>query len=464
MRTDSTRVAEEAQHAAKQFIVTTYGPTYAPEKFNAYKSRGSAQDAHEAVRPTSVFREPDQIKSHLTTDQFKLYRLVWQRFVASQMKAALFDVITADIAAAEYTFRATGSTIRFDGFLRVYSEGRDDTTVEDEEKPPLPPMTEGQELDLVKLLPKQHFTEPPPRFTEATLVKTLEEQGIGRPSTYASIISTVQDRGYAELVEKKFRPTELGAVVTDLLVKHFPEIMSVQFTSGMEDRLDNIEEGRQDWVALMNDFYGPFAKTLADAETGMEKFAKAVDMVCPQCGSPMVEKFGRFGKFLSCSNYPECKYIHREAVGENGEPAAGAPAPVESDIPCPNCGRLLVEKRGRFGTFLGCPGYPECKYIHKAAAKSTGVACPECKEGVMVEKRSRTGVFYSCNRYPTCKFTLSSKPIGRPCPVCGAPLIEKISKGDVVGIKCSSKTCTHVEAAPEVDPESLIGGVQDRAA
>ena len=446
MRTDSTRVAGEAQAATKQFVTTTYGPQYAPEKFNVYKSKGSAQDAHEAVRPTSVFRDPDEIKNHLNSDQRRLYQLIWQRFVASQMKAAIFDVITADIDAADYTFRATGSTIRFDGFLRVYSEGKDDATVDDEEKPPLPVLVQGQELDLVKLLPKQHFTEPPPRFTEATLVKTLEEQGIGRPSTYASIISTVQDRGYADLIEKKFRPTELGMVVTDLLVKHFADILSVQFTSGMEDRLDKVEEGDQDWVALMRDFYGPFAKTLADAESGMEKFAKEVDMDCPQCGSKMVEKFGRFGKFLSCSNYPECKYIHREAAG--GADGAAAPAPVESDIPCPNCGKMLVEKRGRFGTFLGCPGYPDCKYIHKKAAVTTGVACPECKEGEMVEKKSKSGVFYSCSRYPTCKFTLSSKPIGKPCPLCKSPLIEKVSKGDVVGIKCSNRTCAFVEELP----------------
>jgi DNA topoisomerase-1 len=449
MRTDSTRIAQEAQVAAKQFIQTTYGPEYSPERFNVYKSKGAAQDAHEAVRPTSVFRVPEDIKSHLNSDQYKLYRLIWLRFVASQMKPAILDVVTADIAAREYTFRATGSTIKFDGFLRVYSEGKDDVNqVDDEEKPPLPPLTEGQDLDLLKLTPKQHFTEPPPRFTEATLVKELEAQGIGRPSTYASIISTIQDRGYAELTEKKFHPTELGMIVTDLLVKHFPEILSVQFTSAMEDKLDNIEEGRQDWVALMHEFYGPFAKTLADAETGMEKFANKVDMVCPNCGSQMVEKFGRFGKFLSCSNYPECKYIHREAPGataDGTDGAAAAPAVVESDIPCPNCGKLLVQKRGRFGTFLGCPGYPDCKYIHKAAPKTTGVPCAECGKGEMVERSSRKGVFYSCSRYPDCKFALNSKPVGRPCPVCKAPLIEKISKGEVVGVRCSNKACKHEE-------------------
>ncbi|MES2459985.1 MAG: type I DNA topoisomerase, partial [Armatimonadota bacterium] len=294
MRTDSTRIAGEAQVAAKQYIASTYGPEYAPEKFNVYKSKGSAQDAHEAVRPTSVFREPDAVKQHMNADQYKLYRLIWLRFVASQMKPAIMDVVTADIEANGYTFRATGSTIKFDGFLRVYTEGKDDANqVDDDEKPPLPPLMDGQILDLLKLLPKQHFTEPPPRFSEATLVKGLEEQGIGRPSTYASIISTIQDRGYVELKEKRFYPTDLGFVVTEMLVKHFPRILDIQFTSEMEGRLDSVEEGKQDWIELMREFYGPFALTVADAEQGMEKFAREVDMVCPQCGSQMVEKFGR---------------------------------------------------------------------------------------------------------------------------------------------------------------------------
>ena len=460
MRTDSTRVADEAQAAAKQYIAATYGPEYAPERFNIYKSKNSAQDAHEAVRPTSVYREPEAIKQHLNPDQYKLYRLIWLRFVASQMKPAIMDVVTADIEANGYTFRATGSTIKFDGFLRVYTEGKDDVNqVDDDEKPPLPPLMEGQILDLLKLLPKQHFTEPPPRFSEATLVKGLEEQGIGRPSTYASIISTIQDRGYVELKEKRFYPTDLGFVVTDLLVKHFPRILDAHFTSEMEERLDSVEDGKQDWVELMREFYGPFAITVADADKDMEKFARAVDMVCPNCGSPMVEKFGRFGKFLSCSNYPECKYIHKEAPVEGAE----APPQVVSEIPCPNCGKLLVEKRGRFGTFLGCPGYPECKYIHKAAPKTMGVKCPECKEGDIVEKRSRTGAFYGCSRYPDCKMTLSGQPLERPCPVCGGLLYEKAFRGKVSGIRCWNKDCGYTQdisapaeaaEAPE-QPQSL---------
>jgi DNA topoisomerase I len=446
MRTDSTRVATEAQVQAKEFIVQKYGPPYAPDKFNVYKTKNAAQDAHEAIRPTAVFREPDSIKGHLNNDQYRLYRLIWLRFVASQMKPAIMDVVTADIAARAYTFRATGSTIKFDGFLKVYSEGKDDPNqVDDDEKPPLPPLTEGQLLDLLALTPKQHFTEPPPRFTEATLVKSMEEQGIGRPSTYASIISTIQDRGYVELTEKKFYPTELGNIVTDQLVKHFPDILSVKFTSAMEDKLDNIEDGKQDYVALMTEFWGPFSETLKKADATMERFAREVDMVCPQCGSAMVERFGRFGKFLSCSNYPECKYIHREAKTEdaNGTGTGGAPEPVVSDIACPNCGKMLVEKQGRFGKFLGCPGYPECKYIHKAAPKTTGLACPSCGKGEIIERGSKKGVFYPCNRYPECKFSLPSKPIGRECPLCQAPLIERVGKSGPTGIKCSNKACTY---------------------
>ncbi len=460
MRTDSTRIAGEAQADAKKYIVTQYGPEYAPERFNVYKSKGSAQDAHEAIRPTSVFREPDSIRGHLSADQYKLYRLVWLRFVASQMKPAILDVVTADIEANNYTFRATGSTIKFDGFLRVYTEGKDDTKqVDDEEKPPLPPLSEGQLLDLLDLLPKQHFTEPPPRFTEATLVKALEEQGIGRPSTYASIISTIQDREYVVLEEKKFKPTELGFVVTDLLVKHFPTILDVQFTAGMEDKLDTIEEGQQDWVVLMRDFYGPFAQTVSAAEEGMEKFAKESDIPCPNCGRMLVERFGRLGKFLGCPGYPECKYIHREAQAE-GDGAAAAAAPVESEIACPNCGRMLVEKTGRFGKFLACPGYPECKYIHKDPPKTTGITCPECKQGEIVEKRSKKGPFYGCNRYPNCKFTLPAKPIGRDCPTCGSLLIERGFKGRVTGVRCSNKECNYTEGAVEAagheeEPEAL---------
>lgn len=461
MRTDSTRIATEAQVSAKEFIVGHYGPEYAPERFNVYKTKNAAQDAHEAIRPTYISREPDQVKTRLNADQYKLYRLIWLRFIASQMSPARLDVVQADIEAAKYTFRATGSTIKFDGFLRVYTEGKDNPQqVDDEEKPPLPPLSEGQPLDLLKLTPKQHFTEPPPRFTEATLVKSLEEQGIGRPSTYASIISTIQDRGYVELAEKKFQPTDLGFVVTDLLVQAFPQILDVTFTAGMEGKLDEVEEGKQDWVALMRDFYGPFEAAVQAAGTQVGKFARETDLKCPTCDAPLVEKFGRYGKFVSCSNYPTCKYIHREQKTENGE---GAPAaePVTSDVPCPNCGRMLVEKTGRFGKFLACPGYPECKYIHKdkPEAASTGVTCPVCGKGEFVEKRSRSGVFYSCNRYPDCKTAIPGKPLAdRPCPQCGGLLHEKVFKGRLTGIGCINKECGYTESAKGRTKEAIEAG------
>jgi DNA topoisomerase I len=459
MRTDSTRVSGEAQTSAKEFITGHYGAAYAPEKFNVYKSKNDAQDAHEAIRPTYIGREPESVKAFLNNDQYRLYRLIWLRFIASQMSPAKMDVVQADIAAAAYTFRATGSTIKFDGFLRVYTEGKDNPTqIDDDEKPPLPELLEGQLLDLLKLTPKQHFTEPPPRFSEATLVKGLEEEGIGRPSTYASIISTIQDRKYVELIEKKFQPTELGFIVTDILVESFPKILDIHFTAGMENQLDEIEAGKQTRVGLLTDFYAPFAEAVASADKNTAKFAKETGMDCPQCGKPMVEKFGRFGKFQSCSNYPECKYIHREGAAE-GEAAE----PVVSDVPCPNCGKMLVEKLGRFGKFLACPGYPECKYIHKdkPEAASTGVACFVCKKGEFVEKRSRMGVFYSCNQYPACKTSLSGKPItDRPCPSCGGLLHEKAYKGKVTGIVCASKECKFTEAVAAIEETEDIEAVK----
>ena len=468
MRTDSTRVAAEAQAEARQYILTNYGEKYSPSRSNVYKTKGAAQDAHEAIRPTSTFREPDVIKGKLTSDQYKLYRLVWLRFVASQMTPAVLDVVTADIDANKYTFRAAGSTIKFDGFLRVYSEGKDETQAQnrntdadDEEKPPLPVLVEGQILNLLNLLPKQHFTEPPPRFSEATLVKALEEEGIGRPSTYASIISTIQDRTYVELKEKRFYPTDLGFAVTDYLVKYFPTIMDVHFTADMENRLDKIAEGEQEYATLLRSFYEPFSETLKKADKESEKVVEQTDMTCPNCEKPLVKRFGRFGTFYSCTGYPECKYIYDPAkdgtkTGENGEAPAAPPA-VESDILCPNCGRNLVEKTGRFGKFLACPGYPTCKYIHKEKPKGIGVTCPSCKQGELTERKSRMGVFYPCSRYPECKFSLSGKPLPeRPCPQCGGLLHETGYRGRITGIKCANPECGYVE--------KFAGGKADEAA
>ncbi len=439
MRTDSTRIADEAQAAARQLIVETYGPKYAPGTAKQFKKAGAAQDAHEAIRPTDVRRLPERVLQLLSSEQARLYKLIWQRFVASQMSPAVFDVVTVDIGAAGYTFRATGSTVKFDGFLRVYSEGKDDAKVEDEEKQPLPPLTDAQLLKLLALTPKQHFTEPPPRFTEATLVKALEEKGIGRPSTYASIIATIQDRQYVELAEKKFKPTELGLTVNDLLVKHFPGILDVTFTAGMEAQLDAVAEGKEDWVQMMRRWYDPFAIDVKNAGTDMETVKKPpreAGVECPTCGKPMVIRESRYGEFVSCSDYPKCKTIVR-------------PEPTESQGECPKCGKPMLERAGRFGKFIACTDYPECKTTKQPAAQRVDVPCPKCG-GEIVQKRSKKGaVFFGCNNYPKCDFVAWGKPVGRNCPKCESVLVENTFRGGrVSGIKCHNSECDYKEAAP----------------
>src|SRR3569833_283473 len=402
MRTDSTRIAAEAQEAARNFIRSTYGAAYAPAQAKQYKKGGAAQDAHEAIRPTSVEHRPEDVAKHLKPDEAKLYKLIWQRFVASQMSPAVFDVMTVEITARNYTFRATGATIKFDGFLRVYQEGKADNKVEDEDRQPLPALTEKQKLNLIALIPKQHFTEPPPRFTEATLVKALEEKGIGRPSTYAETISKIQDpaRKYVELVEKKFRPTELGEIVTDMLVKHFPDILDVAFTAEMEGKLDHVAECNEDWVRMMRDFWGPFSATLATATETAEKVKiepKLAGIDCPVCGKPMVIRSSRFGEFTGCSDYPTCKTILRETP--------------KIDIPCPKCGGEIDQKRSRKGA-----------------------------------------IFYGCSNYATtkCDFSAWGKPVGRDCPKCGTLLVENTFRGGrVSGIKCNNPDCDYKESAKE---------------
>lgn len=392
MRTDSTRVSKEAQDEARSYIQEQYGAEYMPDKPRQIKRKGS-QDAHEAVRPTSVYRHPDKVKASLSSDQFRLYRLIWQRFLASQMSTAIFDVVSVDIAAKDMIFRATGSTVKFQGFMKVYTEGKDDSAVvADEEQPPLPELSVDQVLDLRGITPDQHFTEPPPRFTEATLVRALEEKGIGRPSTYAAIISTIQDRKYVELLEKKFRPTELGFIVTDQLVKHFPDILSVEFTAGVEDKLDTVGEGKLDWVELLSDFYGPFEKDLEAAQENMERVK--------------IE-------------------------------------PKESDVVCPNCGKKMLVREGRFGEFLGCAGYPECKTA-MPLTKPLDVKCPTCGEGDLVEKKSRKGkVFYGCNRYPDCGFVSWDKPTSKRCPQCNGLLGERRFRGKLTGYRCTNSECDY---------------------
>jgi DNA topoisomerase I len=516
MRTDSVRVAPEAIQEVREYVGKEYGAGYLPETPNTYKEKKDAQGAHEAIRPTAVMRHPDQVKQYLKEDEFKVYKLIWQRFVASQINPAVFDQTTVDIDAKAKTgkdvfwFRVTGSVLKFDGFLRVYEESKEGKDEEDEElKHKLPALDAGQKLTLKELKPEQHFTEPPPRYNEASLVKELEERGIGRPSTYAAILSTIQERQYVQKVGGKFSPTEIGLVVTDLLVENFRDIFDVQYTARLEEELDEIEEGKEKWTDTLADFYKKFQKDLKYAEKHMEnikrmekptdekcelcgaplvikwgkhgsfyacstydkddpntcKFTKenpinlpdldsadmqetgAAEEYCENCGRVMVLKRGRFGQFMACTGYPDCKTTRRLDQGKK-----------VPDIPldelCPKCGRNMMIRHGRFGEFTACSGYPECKYVKQ---NFIGVKCPDCKDGDLVEKRARKGnTFYGCSNYPKCKFTSAGKPIAEKCPSCGSEyLVEKNLKAGPV-IACPNKECDYERPAPP-PPDSAAG-------
>ncbi|HYM78760.1 MAG TPA: type I DNA topoisomerase [Candidatus Dormibacteraeota bacterium] len=510
MRTDSTRVAPEAIQEVREYVGKEYGPTYLPEAPNTFKEKKDAQGAHEAIRPTSAMRHPDQIKQYLKEDEFKVYKLIWQRFVASQINPAVFDQTTVDIDAKNgseaFWFRVTGSVLKFDGFLRVYEESKEGKDEEDEElKHKLPALEAGQKLTLKELKPEQHFTEPPPRFNEASLVKELEERGIGRPSTYAAILTTIQERQYVQKIGGKFVPTEIGLVVTDLLVENFRDIFDLQYTARLEEELDEIEEGKEKWQDAMAEFYKKFQKDLKYAAKHMEnikRMEKPTDEKCEKCGSPLVIKWGkhgsfyacstydkedpntctftkenpinlpdldsadmqetgaaeeycencgrvmvlkrgRFGQFMACTGYPDCKTTRRLDQGKK-----------VPDIPldelCPKCGRNMMIRHGRYGEFTTCSGYPECKYVKQ---NYIGVKCPDCKEGDLVEKRARKGnTFYGCGNYPKCKFTSAHKPIAEKCPSCGSEyLVEKNLKAGPV-IACPNKECDYERPAPPPPP------------
>lgn len=449
MRTDSVRVAQEAVEAVRAFIGEAFGHDFLPEKPNAYKNRQAAQDAHEAIRPTDVTRTPESLKAFLAPDELKLYTLVWQRFVASQMKPAVFDVTEVLVEAGPYGFKARGEVEVEPGFLRVYREEQEpgEGGEEEEQKTAkLPPLEEGQELLLVELKSEQKFTQPPPRFTESTLVKALEENGIGRPSTYAQIIATLSDRNYVVKEKGTFIPTELGKLVTKLLTQSFGDLINERYTARLEEELDAIAEGEKPWREVIGSFWRAFQRDLEKAKHTMEdaKAGVATNQTCPTCGAPMVLRFGRFGEYLACSNYPTCKTTR--------EPdASDEPAPS-----CPLCGAAMVKKRSRFGPFWACSRYPECKGTQRIAAKTaspntpSGVRCPQCGEGELVEKRSKRGrSFWGCSRYPACTFTLPGKPVNHTCPSCGAPfMLEKKSVRRGVYLQCAQKTCGHV-----ADPE-----------
>ncbi len=461
MRTDSVRVSDDALAEVRQFVETRYGKPYLPEQPNTYRTKKSAQDAHEAIRPTSLERPPDVVAPFLSKEELALYTLIWNRFVASQMMPAVFDQTTVDIAVADTTFRASGQVMKFDGFIRVYTEGRDDEPAEGEENDDdraLPVLTEGQTLSLRDLVPEQHFTQPPPRFSQATLIKELEEKGIGRPSTYASIMSTILSKEYAvEDKNRRLRPTELGFLVTDLLVQAFPDILNVEFTAGMEDVLDEIEEGKQNWVEAMRRFYVPFARDLEHAAEHMrdvKRTGQPTDIACPKCSAPMVVKWGRGGEFLACSQYPECK-----STTNFERDADGAIRVVQEEVTnevCDQCGRPMQIRFGRFGKFLGCTGYPECKTTRQMVRPvPTGITCPDCKEGEILEKRSRAGkIFFSCGRYPQCRFATWDRPVAEPCPQCEAPfVVEKTTKRFGTVRRCLSEGCTYKETVAEPEDE-----------
>ena len=495
MRTDSTRVADDALAEVRTFVTDRYGASYIPESPNVYKTKKDAQDAHEAIRPTSVLRTPESLEKFLAEDELKLYRLIWMRFVASQMNPAVFDQTTIDISAIgkskeTYLFRATGSVPKFDGFLKVYEEGKDQKDEDDEElKHKLPAVTEGEKLRFKEILPEQHFTEPPPRYNEATLVKKLEADGVGRPSTYASILTTIQERDYVTKEGGKFKPTELGMVVADLLLESFNDLFDVKYTARMEEELDEIEDGRIEWRAAMAEFYDRFTKNLEHAAqnmTDIKRMEEPTDLICEKCGKPLVIKWGKHGRFIACTGYPECTNT-REVAAEfrDGDEAGlseqdeqeycencGRPMVLKKgrfgqfyacsgypdckttkqlggeqrkDVPldekCPNCGNHLVQKFGRYGEFVACSNYPKCKFVKQ---KTIGVACPNCSEGEIVERRSKRGrTFYGCNRYPDCDFVAWGKPIPEKCPECGSSyLVEKYLKSGPVA-QCPNSECKY---------------------
>ncbi|HOQ47414.1 MAG TPA: type I DNA topoisomerase [Bryobacteraceae bacterium] len=509
MRTDSTRVSNDAVQEAREFIAKTFGAEYLPETPNTYRSKKDAQDAHEAIRPTSVAYTPESIEKYLAEDELKLYRLIWRRFIASQMMPAVFDSTTVEVSAkgkdgAEYLFRATGSVPKFDGFLKVYEEGKDQKDEEDEElKHKLPAVQEGETLKLRSIDPEQHFTEPPPRYNEATLVKKLEADGVGRPSTYASIISTIQERGYVKKEGGRFVPTELGMVVNDLLVASFNNIFDISYTARMEGELDEIEEGKVDWRQTISEFYEKFKQDLEHAEEHMEdikRMEKPTGLMCDKCGKPMVIKWGRHGSFIGCSGYPECTNT-RELVVDLPDVDSANLTDQSDEEYCENCGRPMVLKRGRFGAFYACSGYPDCKTTKRLGGeekkpdqlldekcpqcssqlvlkygrfgeftacsnyptckyvkqKLIGVKCPECGEGELIERRSRRGkTFYGCNRYPDCNFVAWSKPMNEKCPQCGSPyLLEKWLKSGHVA-QCPNAECKYKREL--ADAQAVVSG------
>jgi len=416
MRTDSTRIADSARQQAQALITRRFGKEFVGAR-RARKPKKGVQDAHEAVRPSSVQRRPKDVKEYLTDEQFRLYTLIWRRFVASQMAPAVFDVTTVDIAAGSYGLRATGSIVKFPGFQKLYEEERDeDRDEEDEVGKRLPELSEDEPLRLLELTPEQHFTKPPPRYSEASLVRELEQNGIGRPSTYAPIIEVLRRREYVSMDRRRFVPTRRGLVVCDYLVEHFPALMEIEFTATMEAGLDTVEQGKRDWVALVRDFHDPLTQALEDAKTAPPK---RLDEKCPDCGSALLERMNARGKYAACENYPDCKYTR--PIDDPALPAQSKPEPLDEE--CPECGSQLQSREGRHGKFIGCSAYPKCKYTRpvetasddEAAPTEIDAKCPECGKP-MVVREGRRGKFVGCSGYPECRFTMDLDDDGKPVP------------------------------------------------
>jgi len=442
MRTDSVSLAEESIADMRAHIAEHFGDKYMPDKPRHFKTKSkNAQEAHEAIRPTLISRTPQAMKSVLDADAARLYELIWKRALACQMSPAILDQVSADVTSTDATLRATGSTIAFDGFRKLYLEGRDEPGKE-EDAGMLPPLKEGESVQVKKVEAKQHFTEPKPRFSEATLVKELEGHGIGRPSTYASILNVLRTRNYVEMDKKRFVPTDIGEIVSKFLTTYFTDIVETGFTADIEDKLDCVARGEAEWKPLLREFWGPFKERVDHTMENVKRSDvthEETDQICPECGKPMAIKLGRYGRFLACTGYPECKHA-QPLKGKDEEQAE----PEMSDQKCEKCGAPMVIKHGRYGKFLGCSAYPECKNIQPMEKpKDTGIPCPECSKGTFLEKKSRRGkIFYSCSTYPKCKNALWNKPIEQPCPKCGAPFVtEKITKRRGLEHLCAEEGC-----------------------
>ena len=457
MRTDSVTLATEAVAEIRELIATRYGADNLPDEPRTYKTKSkNAQEAHEAIRPTSAALIPEDIKAHLTTEQYKLYNLIWKRTIACQMIEATMNTVAVDLSAENHIFRANGSVIAKPGFMTVYQEGiddkkKDDAETDDDEENILPPMEEGQVVAVNDIIGDQHFTEPPPRFTEASLVKALEEHDIGRPSTYASILSTLRQREYVEMDNKRFKPTDVGRVVNRFLTNYFTKYVDYDFTAQLEEQLDDIARGDKEWVPVLREFWDPFKKLIDDTQENVQRAdvtQEKLDENCPKCGKQLSIRLGKRGRFIGCTAYPECDYTRNmDGVDNTIE--------VVADRKCPDCQSDLIIRHGKFGKFIGCSNYPKCKFIESLEKpKDTEVTCPKCKEGHILERKSRRGkVFFSCERYPKCDYAIWNKPINEPCPECKWPILSvKTTKRSGTEKVCPQQNCHFSQPFPEGAP------------